>query len=277
MVTFPWIELEETMERITSCDGTQIACQRSGAGSPLILVHAAGAANATAWTAVLPAFEKHFTVYAVDRRGHGESGDGSPYAVEREFEDIAAVVDAMAEPADLLGHSFGGLCALEAALRTRNIRRLVLYEPLSFSLPGRPVYPEGFIDRLQTLIDTGDREGALTLFYRVIGGLSAPEIEQAKSSPAWPQRLATAQTLPRELRADKRYTFDAQRFRELHPPTLLLGGSDSRDFEKVGNEVIAAALPNSRIAIMPGQGHIAMYTAPDLFLEEVLTFLSESN
>jgi pimeloyl-ACP methyl ester carboxylesterase len=100
------------------------------------------------------------------------------------------------------------------------------------------------------------------------------EFEQMKSSPAWPARLATANTLPRELRADDRYRFDAQRFKDLHTPTLLLGGGDSPDFIKEGTEVVATALPNSRIAVMPGQGHIAMYTVPDLFLQEVLTFLN---
>lgn len=261
------------MEKITSWDGTQIAYYRSGAGSPLILVHGAGAANAVAWTDVIPALEKYFTVYAVDRRGHGESGDGRTYAVEREFEDIAAVVDSMGAPAYVLGHSFGGLCALEAALLTRNIRKLLLYEPLSVPLPGKPVYPEGFIDQLQARIDTDDREGALTMFYNVIAGLSPLQIEQVRFSPAWPVRLAIAHTLSRELQADQSYTFDAQRFTDLRTPTLLLGGGNSRNFEKKGIEILAAALPNSRIAVMPGQEHIAMYTAPDLFLQEILTFL----
>jgi len=262
-----------TLDKVTSRDGTPITYYRSGAGSPLILVSGAGAANPVAWTAVVPALEGHFSVYAVDRRGHGESGDGLPYAIEREFEDIAAVVDAVGEPVNLLGHSFGGLCALGAALLTGNIRKLVLYEPLSIPFPGKPVYPEGFIEQLQALIDAGDRERALTVFYRVIAGLSPLEIEQVKSSPVWPARLAIAHTLPREMRADERYRFDAQRFKDLHTPTLLLGGGDSRDFEKKGNELVAAALPNSRVAVMPGQGHIAMYTAPDLFLYEVLSFL----
>jgi pimeloyl-ACP methyl ester carboxylesterase len=119
---------EKTMEKVTSPDGTRIAYYRSGAGAPLILVPGTGAANPVAWTAVLPALEAHFSVYAVDRRGHGESGDSPTYAIEREFEDIAAVVDSIGGPVNLLGHSFGGLCALEAALLTPNLRKLVLYE-----------------------------------------------------------------------------------------------------------------------------------------------------
>ena len=102
-----------TLDKVTSRDGTPITYYRSGAGSPLILVSGAGAANPVAWTAVVPALEGHFSVYAVDRRGHGESGDGLPYAIEREFEDIAAVVDAVGEPVNLLGHSFGAFVPLE--------------------------------------------------------------------------------------------------------------------------------------------------------------------
>jgi pimeloyl-ACP methyl ester carboxylesterase len=225
------------------------------------------------WTAVLPALEKHSSVYAVDRRGYGESGDSPTYAIEREFEDIAAVVDSIGEPASLLGHSFGALCALEAASLTRNIRKLILYEP-AIPLPGVPLYPEGVIDRLQALLDAGDREGMLTTFLGELVGMSPHEIEQMRSSPAWPARLAAAHTLPRESWAEERYTFDAQRFKVLQTPTLLLTGGDSPQFLKAATEVVDSALPNSRIAVMPGQQHIAMYTAPDLFLHEVLSFLN---
>jgi pimeloyl-ACP methyl ester carboxylesterase len=112
------------METITSRDGTRIAYARSGAGPPLILVHGTSAA-ATRWAPVVPALEEHFTVYAVDRRGRGESGDADDYAIEREFEDIAALIDATGGPANVLGHSFGG-CALEAGLRTENLHRLIV-------------------------------------------------------------------------------------------------------------------------------------------------------
>ncbi|HBY98326.1 MAG: alpha/beta hydrolase [Ardenticatenaceae bacterium] len=262
------------MEKVTSPDGTAIAYYRSGAGSPLVLVPGTGAANPVAWTAVLPALEEHFSVYAVDRRGHGESGDGPTYAIEREFEDIAAVVDSIEEPANLLGHSFGALCALEAALLTRNLRQLVVYEP-ALPLPGVSLYPAGVIERLQALLDAGDREGVLTTFYHEVVMVPPHEIEQLRASPAWPARLATAHTLPRETRAEERYTFDAQRFKDLHTPTLLLLGGDSPQILKAATETVDTALPNSRIAVMPGQQHIAMYTAPDLFLHEVLTFLIE--
>jgi len=260
------------MDKITSPDGTLIAYYRSGTGSPLILVPGSGAANPVAWTDVIPMLEEHFRVYAVDRRGHGESGDGPTYAIEREFEDIAAVVDSVGEPANLLGHSFGALCALEATLLTRNIRKLILYEP-AIPLPDVTIYPEGVIDRLQAHLDAGDREAVLTTLYREVVRLPADEIEQLRSSSAWSARVATAHTLPREARAEERYKFETRRFEDLQTPTFFLLGGESPPFLKAATETIAAALLNSRVAVLPGQQHLAMYTAPDPFLHNILTFL----
>lgn len=262
------------MEYVLSPDGTRIAYHRRGAGPPLILVPGSGTANPVAWTDVVPALAEHFTVYAVYRRGRGESGDGPTYAIEREFEDVAAIVDSAGEPAALLGHSFGGLCALEAALLTRNLRKLILYEP-AIPLPGVVLYPEGVIDRMQALLDAGDREGVLITLYRDIVQMPPHEIEQLKASPAWPERVASAHNVLREARAEEQYTFSAQQFKDLHTPTLLLLGGESPRFIKKATEAVDTALPNSRIAVMPGQQHTAMYTAPDLFVHEVLTFLNE--
>lgn len=260
------------MEKIRSKDGTPIAYERSGEGPSLVLVHGTGAADPTAWRA-FPALEKHFSVITVDRRGRGESGDSSTYAIEREFEDIAAVVDEIGEPVDLLGHSFGGLLALEAARLTRNVRKLVLYE-------GTPIpaekFPEGIIDRLQALLDAGDREGVLTTHYRDNVGMSLDEIELLKSSPAWSARMASAHTVPRELRAIEQYEFDPERFKDMQTPTLLLLGSDSPQFIKDATETVDSALPNIQVVVMSGQQHIAMYTAPALFVREVQTFLEEA-
>jgi pimeloyl-ACP methyl ester carboxylesterase len=107
---------------------------------------------------VLPALTQHFQVYAVDRRGRGASGDALVYAIEREIEDIVALVDSIGEPVNLLGHSYGGICALEAALYTQNIRKLVLYEP-PVPIAGVAIYPEGLIEQLEALLAAGDREG----------------------------------------------------------------------------------------------------------------------
>jgi len=259
------------MEKIRSKDGTPIAYQRSGASAPLVLVHGTGGAHGR-WIPILPALEKHFTVFAVDRRGRGESGDGQGYAIEREFEDVAAVVDSIGGEVNLLGHSYGGICSLEAALLTPNLRRLVLYEP-PLPLPGVPIYPEGTIERLQALLDAGDRPGVILTFMREVVRMPAHELELFQASPAFPARVAAAHTLPRELRAHEAYRFEPERFKNLNVPTLLLLGGDSPPFFKAAIDALHAALPNNHVVVLPGQQHIAIDTAPDLFAQEVLEFL----
>jgi len=259
------------MEKIISRDGTPIAFYRSGIGSPLVLVHGTGAADPTAWPA-FPVLEKRFSVITIDRRGRGQSGDDSAYTIEREFEDIAAVVEAIGESVDLLGHSFGGLLALEAAMLTQSVRKLVLYEGIL--LPAEMV-PEAAIERLQALLDAGDLEGVLTTHYRDNAGLSPDQIEQMKSSLSWPARLASAHTVPREQRALRSYRFDPDHFRDMQTPTLLLLGGDSPQFVKDATERIDRELRNSQVVILPGQQHVAMYTAPELFVNELVRFLVE--
>ncbi|WP_374687753.1 alpha/beta fold hydrolase [Promineifilum sp.] len=262
------------MEKVTSPDGAPIAFHRRGSGPPLILVPGSGAANPVAWADVIPALAARFTVYAVDRRGRGESGDGPTYALQREAEDLAAVARAADEPANLLGHSFGALCALEAALLIPNLHRLILYEP-TITLPGLSLYQEEAIARLQALLDAGDRESVLTVLYREIVMMPQGEFEQLQASPLWPARLAAAHTVVRESRTEEQYEFDAARFKNLRTPTLLLLGGDSAPLFKKVTKTIAAALTHSQIAVLPEQQHVAMYTAPDLFLREVLNFLAE--
>lgn len=111
------------MEQVTSTDGTAIAFWRSGAGQPLLLVHGT-TADHRRWSGISPHLERHFTVYAMDRRGRGGSSDSPDYDIMREAEDVAAVVEAMGEPVSILGHSYGAICSLEAALLTDKVRRL---------------------------------------------------------------------------------------------------------------------------------------------------------
>ncbi|MDQ4000368.1 MAG: alpha/beta hydrolase, partial [Actinomycetota bacterium] len=154
-----------SLKSVTSLAGTSIAYWRSGEGPPLVLVHGT-AADHSRWTPVLPAFEQHFTGCAVDRRGRGGSGDSGDYAIEREFEDIAAVVDSLEEPGFLLGHSYGALCALEAALLTRKVvRKAVLYDPV-MDVTGEGINPPGLVDRLEALLEAGDRDGVVDTMLR---------------------------------------------------------------------------------------------------------------
>jgi pimeloyl-ACP methyl ester carboxylesterase len=250
-----------------------LSCRVSGKGPPLVLIHGAGNFSAR-WNPVIPILEQHYSIYALDRRGRGESGesgDGAPYALEREFEDAARVVDAIGGSVNLLGHSLGAVCAVEAALQTRNIRRLILYEP---PLPvGVQLVPDGILKRLDGLLKNGDREGIVTTMMLDIIRMPAGEVERQRCSPAWKDRLAVAHTLPRELRAIDAYEFDAARFREVTIPTLLLLGEKSPLPFTASIEALASVLPNARTVVLRGQQHIAIDTAPELFSQEVLAFL----
>jgi pimeloyl-ACP methyl ester carboxylesterase len=258
-------------EIVTSVDGTPIAYWRSGEGSPLVLVHGT-AADHGRWSPVLLVFEERFTVCAVDRRGRGGSGDSDDYAIEREFEDIAAVVDSLGEPANLLGHSYGALCALEAALLITNVRKLVLYDP-GIEVAGEEIYTHQVIERLEALLEAGDRDGVVATTMREVAGLPPETVEYMRSQPVWQARVAAAHTIPRELRAVKAYGFDPERFRDLGVPTLLLSGGESPAAFRRAGVAVEETLPDSRIVVMHGHGHAAMDTGTDLFTTEVLRFL----
>jgi pimeloyl-ACP methyl ester carboxylesterase len=260
------------MQTMHSTDGTPIAYQQSGQGPPLILVHGT-TADHTRWAPILPNLEQHFTVYAVDRRGRGGSGDADQYAIEREFEDIVALINSIDEPVFLLGHSYGAICSLEAARRTTHVRKLVLYEP---PIPtGIEIYPHEVVNRIQTLLDAGDREGALITFMQDIVHVPPHEMEMLRSAPSWPARIAAAHTILREMRGSNEYVLEPAHFSSLSTPTLLLLGGDSPGFFKAGIEAVHAALPKSQVHVMPGQQHAAINTAPELFTCEVYEFLTQ--
>jgi len=263
-----------TLQTVPSADGTRIAYERTGSGQPLVLVHGT-TADHTRWEPVLPAFTEEHAVYAMDRRGRGESGDAAEYDLAREVEDIVAVVESIGEPIALLGHSYGGLCSLEATLRTDDVDRLVLYEPpLPVGDLDRDTEP--MLDEMESLIEAGEREDALVLFLGDVAGMPPAEIDALRSAPNWPARVEAVHTVVREERARKAYAFEAARFAELTTPTLLLLGGDTAPLHRNATEALDDALPNSQVVVLPGQAHAAMNTAPDLFADEVRAFLDES-
>jgi pimeloyl-ACP methyl ester carboxylesterase len=246
--------------------------ERSGAGPPLLFVHGT-TADHKSWFRVSPALEQHFTVHAMDRRGRGASGDAPNYEFIREAEDVAAVLEAIGEPAFLFGHSYGGLCALEAVLLTDRVSRLILYEP---EIPtGIPSVPPNMIDRLQALVDSGELEPAMEYFFREIVKVPAHEFEFYRQSPLWQERIPLAATIPRELAIDRLYRFDADRFANFQIPTMLMVGGDSPQFIRQAVELVDAALPQSQIVVLPEEQHMAHHTNPELFVREVVRFLSE--
>lgn len=263
-----------SVERVVSYaskDGTQIACHVTGSGPALLVVHGTGGDH-TSWTGVSPLLADHLTVYALDRRGRGASGDRSSYAFEREIEDVRAVAEGIGKSVHLYGHSFGAACAAEAAIWLKGLGSLILYEG-GPRPSGLPFIPEDLIVELESLSAAGQMEEALVRFALTVAGLSRDELEVLKQSPAWPSRIAAAHTIPRELRAINEYGTDMEKFRTLDVPTLLLIGSEALTRRRQMFEMLANLLPNARLVELTGQGHAANQTAPHLLAEAIKTFV----
>lgn len=269
-------EAAETVLRFPSADGTEVACARTGDGPPLILVHGTSGARGR-WVPILPHLEPHFAVHAMDRRGRGASGDGAgPYRIAREFEDVATLVDGVAGdtggPVNLFGHSYGAICALEGALRTESIRRLVIYEP---PLPlARPLIPAEPLAEIASHTKTGDREAIATTFVSKIVRVPPQELAMLRQAPSWAERIAAAHTIHRELRAlDHDYELELDRFRTIAVPTLLLLGSESPAFLRDATHALTGVLPNARLHVIEGQAHNAPDGAPEEFARLLVEFL----
>lgn len=265
---------QTTMHRVASRDGTEIAWATTGGGPPLVLVHGT-TADHSRWVPVLPHLDPHVTAHAMDRRGRGASGDAPDYDAVREFEDVAAVVDAVAEisgtQVDVLGHSYGGCCALGAARLTSNVRRLVLYEPPA--LPHPELFAPELEARLQDLLDRGENEAVLEAFMREVVQLTDDELRPYRADPSWPARVAAAPTILRENRAELSGVFDPRNSPPVTVPTLMLQGSESPDFLKTDTRIVAATLPDVRIVVIEGQAHVANTLVPAVFAGHVLAFL----
>ena len=269
---------EATLAHTTSRDGTEIGYFTSGEGPPLVLVHG-GLGDHTRWSELLPYLEPYHTVHAMDRRGRGASGDGPDYAPQREFEDVAAVIDAVAEHSgsgvDVYGISNGATFALGAATLTPHIRRLALYEP-GIADAEDLVTPE-LEQRLDALLAAGDNEGLVETFFREALGLGDDDIATMRAQPSWPARVAVAHTLPRELRNTPEQLFDPAQAAQVEVPTLLLEGSDSPESLHADVRMVADAVPDTRIAVLEGQAHSADFLAPQLVADKLLAFLRDTH
>jgi pimeloyl-ACP methyl ester carboxylesterase len=263
------VRLAGVLRHVTSPDGVSIACEVSGEGPPLVLVHGAGSAR-WSFDLVRPELESSFTVIAIDRRGRGDSSDGEGYEVEREFEDVAAVVRDAGDGAMLVGHSYGALIAAATAQLLDGLPRLVLYEP---PMGGVLVEPET-IDRWERLIRDGERDALLREFFREIAGYREDEIDELAGSPVWELRKQVSPTLPRELRAESAFRLDRDALGRLDVPTLMLLGSDSPDWARGSTDAYSEAIPNAEVRILEGHGHGATTSGPELLAGEIASFLS---
>ena len=267
---------QQHQARTASRDGTEIGYFSGGEGPPVVLVHG-GLGDHTRWDALRPYLEPHFTVHAMDRRGRGASGDGPEHQLEREFEDVVAVVEAVADRSGsavaVYGHSYGGLCALGAATLTSGIDRLVLYEGWPPVDPAAWTPPPGSLERLEELLAAGDRQALLETFLREFVKMSEQEIDAYRQQPSWQGRVAAAHTIIREERAFQGRAFDPEEAAGIAVPTLLMVGEDQTlDWQA---ETVRDALPDPRICVLEGQSHTADILAPELVAEHLIPFLSQ--
>jgi pimeloyl-ACP methyl ester carboxylesterase len=257
---------------VRSPDGTTLDVWVDGNGPALVLVHGAPSDHGT-FDPLVKELRAGLTTFAMDRRGSGASGDTAPYTVEREFEDVAAVVDAVAArtggPVALWGHSYGCNPAIGAAALTRNVRRLVLYEP-SFGL----TYPAGSLDAMESAVAAGDREAAIRAAFVDTGVMTGDEFEAFKAGPRWPNVLAGAPALPRECRVEHTWVYHPGQFDRITAATLLLTGSETDAALAELTHRAAAAIPNAQVRVLDGHSHFAYTTDPGMVAAIIRNWIS---
>jgi len=252
------------MAAVTSRDGTSIAYTRIGNGPPLIIVDGALCHRAFGPSAaVANALSDHFTVITYDRRGRGESGNDSPYVVEREVEDIAALIGFTGESVFLLGISSGVALALEAANRGLAIRKLALYEAPFIVDRAREPLADDYLAQLKTMIAEDRRSDALKHF---MGAVQVPRIFVFVMSlmPAWSKLKAVAPTLVHDISIVDPFQhgrpLPAGRWKSVTMPTLVMDGGKSPMWMRNAQRALAAVLPNATTRTLPGQTHMVKAT-----------------
>jgi len=269
---------EAPTRRILSGDGTPIAVFQAGDGPPLVLVHGA-TADHTTWRTSGPLLAARHTIHAVDRRGRGASGDAAEYEIEREFDDLAAVVDTLAaehgRPVDVVGHSYGGRIGLGSALLTANLRRLVVYEGAPPPTSGRGYQDDGTLARVEGFVAAGDRNAALATFMSEIVGMPAEDLAAFRADPIWPRRAAAVGTTIRELRAEISPAASLEALGMVRQPVLqILGGASAPVFAEA-TRALDARLPNGRVVTIDGARHAAHHSHADSFVAAIEAFLAD--
>ena len=195
--------------------------------------------------------------------------DSGKYSLKKEFEDVVAVVRSMPGPVAVLGHSYGGVCAIEAALLSKKISQLVLYEP-----PIQDLDHAGVADTMEKMILSGQRDQAFVTFLRDVVRVSPTGIDLMRSRPDWKDRVSGVDVQLRELRALSKYRFQQKKVKKLNVPTLLITGSRTASPQlKEAIQTLMTALPNRTVAILEGQEHNAMDNIPKDFADIVTKFL----
>jgi pimeloyl-ACP methyl ester carboxylesterase len=240
------------METVRSADGTTLAFDRFGEGPALVMV--LGAFNDRHTKAALAELlAPHVTVYAYDRRGRGDSGDTPPYAVDREIDDLAAIIRAAGGSARVFGHSSGAVLALEAAARGVAIDKLAVYEPPVAVIDGTPT-PSDLAARVRAEVVADRRGEAAKLFMTEGIGMPAEVVAMIAAGPGWAGMEAIAHTLPYDLTITA-CALSPSRLATIGVPTLAVDGGASPPFMHETAAAIATAVPDAKHVTLPDQTH----------------------
>jgi pimeloyl-ACP methyl ester carboxylesterase len=241
----------------TSRDGTTIAYTKRGSGPPLIIVDGVFCyrENGPA-TELASLLAQHYTVFTYDRRGRGESTDTAPYTVEREIDDLRAVVTEARATPFVLGISSGAALTLQAVASGVGAKRIALYEP-PYEAAGSPRRLEDARIRLQSFISDGDRAGAVRFFMTgVFGAPRAFVFAMPFLMPtAWKRNKLVVHTAPHDLMILADRSVLNERSSSIPVPTLVIGGEKSPKGLRDAVTVVGDALPNGTIRFLSGQDH----------------------
>src|SRR5215472_15027384 len=249
-----------TMSTVTSADGTTIGYDARGEGQPLIMIDGATAYRAVSPTAgqVGELLRDEFRTYAYDRRGRGESGDTPPYAVQREIEDLAALIDEAGAPALVCGFSSGAVLALDAAAAGLPITRLALFEPPFVVDDSRPPAPADYVQRLDAAI-AGRPGDAVELFLTGAVGMPAEYVAGMRQSPFWPALEAVAPTIAYDGRimgsTMSGAPLPADRWAAVGVPALVMYGRGTEPWLIAAARALAGLLPAATLQAVEGEQH----------------------
>jgi len=261
---------------VTSTDGVKIGCYVEGKGPPLLMVHGV-AIDHSCFDRARDQLAKHFTLYLMDRRGRGISGDSEIWSLQQEFDDTLAVIESFEEPINVFGHSLGGLCVLEAVARTKKARKLFVYDP---AIPFQP-RPSGILAVAAKLEDilrtTGDREKMIETHLVEWTGLKPEHLARQKADKArWARRLGWAHTIPREYRGTQAFQVDLSRFAGISVPTRVMIGEQSHGRLQEAAQAVLNRVKGSDLVTFTGAGHYGFTSAPATFVAEVVRFFEEN-
>jgi pimeloyl-ACP methyl ester carboxylesterase len=245
---------------VTSADGTRLAVDIFGDGTKPALIIVPGATATKAAASASSAYLSNtYTVYAYDRRGRGDSGDTAPFAVEREIEDLAAVVALAGDDALVLGHSSGAVLALRAAAAGVPMARLAVYEPPFITDASRPPVPTDYVEHLDALIAEDKREEAAVYFMTDAVGMPEEMVEGIRAAGYLAMTIPVAHTIAYDGRimgeTMRGNPLAAEPWQQIAVPTLVMAGGASMEYMRKGARELTAIIPNATMKVLDGQDH----------------------